>query len=94
METALISARSHVLFADGVYHRCILELRVRRSARMSRRKEGGEQWVFPSHTVRVVGFWACHNCGNEKGQEHVGAWEPGLEAVPSHARQAQAFVSE
>ena len=67
---------------------------MRRLARMRRKKEGGEQWVFPPHAVRVVGFWACHNCGNEKGHEHVGMWEPELEAVPSHAQQATASVSD
>ena len=87
METALWYARPQVLFADGVYHRCVLELRVRASDRMSRKKEGGEQWVFPPDAVRVVGFWVCYNCGNEKGHEHLGTWEPELEAVPAHGQK-------
>ena len=39
------------LFGDGVYHRCMLELRVNWHERIHTKNKGGTQWTFPTEAV-------------------------------------------
>ena len=57
LQTARWYARPHVLFADGVYHRILFELRVDSARRKKYRKRGGVQWVFPSNVVALHAVW-------------------------------------
>ena len=86
--TAIYYARPQNLFGDGVYHFCVLELRVDMRLRYKHKKEGGVQWTFPSEGVQIVGVWICHNCGNAKGNPHLRFWHPEDECVPVGCSQA------
>ena len=54
LETANWYGRPHVLFADAVYHQCIVELRVDLRRRKRCRARGGVQWVFPSEAFVIL----------------------------------------
>lgn len=82
IETALWYARPHELFADGVYHRVIFELRVDPERRSKERQRGGVQWVFPSAAVSLHAVWVRPNAPPTKGEERVREWNPQLEALP------------
>ena len=81
-DTAIGYARPQNVFGDGVYHFCVLELRVDLTRRHRRKKLGGEQWTFESDAVVIVGVWICSNCGNPKGEEHLRFWVPEDECIP------------
>eukprot|EP00435_Cladocopium_sp_Y103_P029841 s119_g7.t1 len=81
-DTAFSYARAHNVFGDGVYHRCILELRVDVKRRWRQKEKGGNQWTFPSDAVVIVGVCIVHNSGNVKGWEHLRYWDAEDECVP------------
>lgn len=91
-DTALDYARAHNVFGDGVYHMCCLELRVDMRYRHKAKRDGGNQWTFPSHAVRIVGVWICNNCGNRKGCEHLRFWNSEDECIPVGGQQARFHV--
>lgn len=80
--TAKSYARPHVLFADGVYHRVLVELRVDPSRQLRSRERGGQQWVFPVEAVKIFAVWVQMNAPPETGEERLRDWVPELEAVP------------
>lgn len=91
LDTGLWYARPQILFADGVYHRVIFELRVDPDRRKKDRKRGGIQWVFPSAGVALHSVWIRSNAPPANGEERVNSWEPELEALPS-GREAPAAI--
>mmetsp|Transcript_76378 Transcript_76378/g.224012 ORF Transcript_76378/g.224012 Transcript_76378/m.224012 type:complete len:549 (-) Transcript_76378:97-1743(-) len=82
VDTGLWYARPQILFADGVYHRVIFELRVDPARRKRDRKRGGVQWVFPSAAVALHAVWVRSNAPPKNGEERVNGWDPELEALP------------
>jgi len=82
LETARWYARPQVLFADGVFHRIIFELRVDPERRKKNRQRGGVQWVFPTAAVSLHAVWVQRNAPPANGEERVYGWEPELEALP------------
>ena len=91
--TALGYARPHCVFADGVYHRVILELKVDRTRQKLNRRKGGTQWVFASDAVSIHGVWVCLNSPPEKGQQRLEAWDPRLEVRPNGADPAPSVLN-
>lgn len=91
-DTAIWYARAQNLFSDGVYHMCVLELRVDMSKRYKSKAAGGAQWTFPSEAVVIVGVWLRHNCGNPKGTDHLRFWDPEDECIPVGCSQASACL--
>lgn len=90
-DTAISYARAQNVFSDGVYHMCVLELRVDMTKRNKSKQAGGLQWTFPSGSVIIVGVWVCHNCGNPKGQMHLRFWTPEDECIPLQCEQVHEF---
>ena len=75
------------LFRNGVYHRCIFELRVNWHERIHTKNKGGAQWTFPTEDVFMAGVWIVHNTGKPAGPEHLRFWDPEHEAIPFGCRQ-------
>ena len=87
-DTAISYGRAHNVFGDGIYHRVVLELRVRKAGLYKKKREGGVQWTFPAEEVVIAGFWLCHNCGNDKGYAHLRYWDPDDECIPVGCEKA------
>ena len=86
-DTAISYARPQNVFGDGVYHMCVLELRVDMTKRHKQKRKGGQQWTFPPDAVVIIGVWVCHNCGNRSGEEHLRFWEAEDECIPVQCEQ-------
>ena len=92
LETAIGYARPQNLFGDGMFHRCILELRVPFGNVYKRKSTGGEQWTFNADLIRIVGVWITSNCGNMKGYDFLRFWNPEEEVLPEGITQAGSDV--
>lgn len=93
LDTGLWYARPQLLFGDGVYHRCIFELRVDPARRMKSRQRGGVQWVFPGAAISLYAIWIRSNAPPANGEERVNGWEPELEALPAGRDYPPAIVN-
>ena len=90
LETARWYARPQILFADGVYHRIVYELRVNTSKRLRNRQRGGVQWVFKPDSVSLYGIWVQRNQPPAVGEERINSWDPKLEARPLGSKEVDA----
>ena len=68
-ETAISCAGAQNLFGDGMFFRCVLELRVPLGLVYKRTARGGQRWTFDADLIRIVGVWMISNCGNMKGHD-------------------------
>ena len=93
LSTARWYARPHILFADGVYHRIIFELRVNTEKRLRNRQRGGVQWVFKPDAVSLYGLWVQRNAPPVVGEERINNWDPKLEARPFGAAEVDATTN-
>ena len=93
LSTARWYARPHILFADGVYHRIIFELRVNTEKRLRNRQRGGVQWVFKPDAVSLYGVWVQRNAPPVVGEERINNWDPKLEARPYDAVEVDATTN-
>lgn len=82
LSTACEYAIPHIVFADNIYHRIVMELRVDIAQRSCRRKEGGEQWVFPESGDFVWALWFQSNAPPDVHEFRFDNWDPDLEAIP------------
>eukprot|EP00971_Amphidinium_carterae_P067906 1344120-Amphidinium_carterae.3 len=62
-------------------YRVVIELRVDPSKQLRTRKRGGEQWVFPSDGVAIVGVRFKCNAPPKKGEQRLDSWSTTSEAV-------------
>ena len=88
LATAISYARPQDLFGDGMFHRCILELRVPFANVYKRKAAGGTQWTFDADLIRIVGVWITSNCGNLKGYDFLRCWNSEEEVLPEGITQA------
>ena len=91
--TAVSYARPQVLFNDGVFHRCILELEVDWNKVLKHRtpqKRSMVQWVFNNTDVKLCGFWVYINSPPYAGEQRINHWEPTHECVPLGQEEARA----
>ena len=88
LETAISCAGAQNLFGDGMFYRCLLELRVPLGLVYKRTVRGGQRWTFDADLIRIVGVWIISNCGNMKGYDYLRFWNPEQEVLPVGIKQA------
>ena len=70
--TAVSYGRPQVLFNDGVFHRCILELEVDWNKVLKHRtpqNRSNVQWVFNNTDVKLCGFWSTSTVPHTRGNK-------------------------
>ena len=93
LRCAVSYGRPQVLFNDGVFHRCILELEVdwnRVLKHRSPQKSSNVQWVFSNTDIKLCGFWVFINSPPCKGEQRINHWEPKHECVQLGLAEARA----
>ena len=88
LETAISCAGAQNLFGDGMFYRCLLELRVPLGLVYKRTVRGGQRWTFDADLIRIVGVWIISNCGDMKGHDCLRFWHPEEEVLPVGIKQA------